>query len=121
MGYFILSLARFKHELNCYFSATVGNLQSKVEGLTTTNALMKEDLAIARNSLMALQAENLALRRSAQHSAGSSQGNNNANVLDQVDPEMAAALSLEKRKRHDVERELEIQVIMCYCYLFFDT
>lgn len=32
--------------------------------MTTTNALMKEDLAIARNSLLALQAENQALRQS---------------------------------------------------------
>lgn len=76
---------------------------------------MKEDLAIARNSLMALQAENLALRRTAQYSAGSSQGNNNANVHDHVDPEMAEALGLEKRKRHDIERELEIQVIRLSC------
>lgn len=96
-----------------FFSATVGNLQSKVEGLTTTNALMKEDLAIARNSLLTLQAENLALRRSAQQATGS--GNNGANVhpnnvLDHIDPEMAEALSAERKKRHDVERELELQV-----------
>lgn len=91
------------------YSATVGNLQSKVEGLTTTNALMKEDLAIARNSMMALQAENLALRRSAQ--SGSATGaNNNPNVLDHVDPEMAEALAVEKKKRQDIERELELQV-----------
>lgn len=30
------------------FSATVTNLQTKVESLTTTNALMKEDLAIGK-------------------------------------------------------------------------
>lgn len=49
-------------------SATVGNLQAKVESLTTTNALMKEDLAIARNSLLALQAENQAMRQTSQTS-----------------------------------------------------
>lgn len=38
-------------------------MQAKVESLTTTNALMKEDLAIARNSLLALQAENQAMRQ----------------------------------------------------------
>lgn len=90
----------------------MGNLQSKVEGLTTTNALMKEDLAIARNSLMALQAENLALRQSVQHGAGNG-GHpiNNQHVLDHIDPDMADALSAEKKKRQDVERELELQVI----------
>lgn len=41
----------------------MANLQAKVESLTTTNALMKEDLAIARNSLLALQAENQAMRQ----------------------------------------------------------
>lgn len=32
------------------YSATVTNLQTKVESLTTTNALMKEDLAIGKPS-----------------------------------------------------------------------
>ena len=33
-------------------------MQSKIESLTTTNALMKEDLAIARGSLYRSQEEN---------------------------------------------------------------
>ena len=45
------------------FSATVTNLQAKVESLTTTNALMKEDLSIARNSYLALQYENKQLKK----------------------------------------------------------
>lgn len=44
-------------------SATVTNLQAKVSSLTTTNALLKEDLAIARNSFLALQAENQLLKQ----------------------------------------------------------
>lgn len=93
-------------KLSFTFSATVANLQSKVESLTTTNALMKEDLAIARNSLMALKAENMALRRSSQH--GNS--DNSDNFLDRFDPEMTEILTIEKKKRREVERELEIQV-----------
>lgn len=93
-----------------YFSATVANLQSKVEGLTTTNALMKEDLAIARNSLLALQAENLALRRTAQSGNNEGRHEHPNNVLDHIDPEMAQALTSEKKRRSDVERELELQV-----------
>lgn len=69
---------------------------------------MKEDLAIARNSLMALQAENLALRRNAQNGPAY---DNVSNVLDHVDPEMAEAFAAEKKKRIDTERELELQVI----------
>lgn len=44
------------------FSATVTNLQQKVETLTTANTLMKEDLAIAKNNLLELQQENSVLR-----------------------------------------------------------
>ena len=33
-------------------------MQSKIEGLTTTNALMKEDLSICRNALSKTQEEN---------------------------------------------------------------
>lgn len=45
-----------------YFSATVANLQAKVESLTTTNALMKEDLAIAKNTMIQLVEENNQLK-----------------------------------------------------------
>lgn len=50
------------------FSATVANLQSKVESLTTTNALMKEDLAIAKNTMIQLVEENNQLK----HALGNS-------------------------------------------------
>lgn len=99
-------------------SATVANLQSKVESLTTTNALMKEDLAIARNSLLALQAENLALRRTAQQGNTDVRNENMSNVLDQIDPEMAHALATEKKKRLDMERELELQVLYCSFFVY---
>lgn len=69
---------------------------------------MKEDLAIARNSLLALQAENLALRRSAQQPAANIEHPNN--VLDHIGADMAEAMTIERKKRHDVERELELQV-----------
>lgn len=45
------------------FSATVANLQAKVESLTTTNALMKEDLSISKNNNLLLQDENIQLKR----------------------------------------------------------
>lgn len=39
------------------------NLQQKVEQLQTTNALMKEDLAISKNQVITLQDENADLRK----------------------------------------------------------
>lgn len=91
-----------------FFSATVANLQAKVEQLTTTNALMKEDLAIARNGLLTLQAENAALRN-AQH-AHAPHIVDTTNVLDRIDPEMAETLAEERKKRQEMEKELELQV-----------
>lgn len=70
---------------------------------------MKEDLAIARNSVLSLQAENAGLR---QHQNSNRQIADNANVLDRFDPEMAEALAEERRKRQDTERELELQVCL---------
>jgi len=44
-------------------SATVTNLQQKMEGLQTANTLMKEDIRIAKSNILQLQQENLNLRR----------------------------------------------------------
>ncbi|XP_055615049.1 protein RUFY3 isoform X2 [Toxorhynchites rutilus septentrionalis] len=103
----VLDQKNYIEELNRHLNATVANLQAKVESLTTTNALMKEDLAIARNSLLALQAENAALRRVSQHGQ---QLDDKTNVLDRFDPEMAEALAEERKKRQEAEKELELQV-----------
>jgi RUN and FYVE domain-containing protein 1/2 len=84
-------------------------LQQKVEQLSTTNALMKEDLAIARNSLLTLQAENAAMR---QNQNANQTIVDRSNVLDRFDPEMAETLAEERKKRQDVERELELQVCL---------
>jgi len=84
---------------------------------------MKEDLAIARNSLLALQAENMALRQNINFNGGGHGGmhqpnlNENANVLDRFDPEMAETLAEERKKKLEIERELELQVFFC-CNLF---
>lgn len=82
---------------------------------------MKEDLAIARNNLLALQAENAALRRASQHGQPL---DDKTNVLDRFDPEMAEALAEERKKRQDIEKELDLQVIVvpsypCTLHYFF--
>ncbi|XP_055695802.1 protein RUFY3-like isoform X4 [Lutzomyia longipalpis] len=104
----VLDQKNYIEELNRHLNATVANLQGKLESLTTTNALMKEDLAIARNSLLSLQAENLALRQSAQNP--NANAGENLNVHDRIDPEVERTLVEEKKKRQDLERELELQV-----------
>lgn len=71
---------------------------------------MKEDLAIARNGLLTLQAENAALQKT--QNSNQQQIADRANVLDRIDPEMAETLAEEKKKRQDLERELELQVCL---------
>jgi hypothetical protein len=48
--------------MELFFSATVTNLQQKLESVQTTNTLLKEDLAIAKNTALELQAENDTLK-----------------------------------------------------------
>lgn len=43
--------------INFTHSATVTNLQQKFEQAMTTNALMKEDLAISKNTILELEEE----------------------------------------------------------------
>lgn len=108
-----LQVILFPH---AYFSATVGNLQAKVESLTTTNALMKEDLAIARNSLLALQAENQAMRQSANHSDNSSNGSGSDKDKDrekeksQQAEALSSELAEERKKNTELDKELKLQV-----------
>eukprot|EP00096_Caligus_rogercresseyi_P004306 TRINITY_DN1851_c0_g3_i1.p1 TRINITY_DN1851_c0_g3~~TRINITY_DN1851_c0_g3_i1.p1 ORF type:complete len:553 (-),score=110.29 TRINITY_DN1851_c0_g3_i1:358-1926(-) len=58
----VLDQKNYIEELNRHLNATVANLEAKVEGLTATNALMKEDLAISKNSLFIAEEENRKLR-----------------------------------------------------------
>lgn len=45
------------------FRATVTNLESKVETLTTSNALIKEELDMSKSSLATLKEENELLKK----------------------------------------------------------
>ncbi|XP_041449465.1 protein RUFY3 isoform X6 [Drosophila obscura] len=111
----VLDQKNYIEELNRHLNATVGNLQAKVESLTTTNALMKEDLAIARNSLLALQAENQAMRQSSQTQQQQQQqkdsDNSSGSGSDKEKSEAVSTdLSEERRKNGELEKELKLQV-----------
>ncbi|KAH8268451.1 hypothetical protein KR026_007318 [Drosophila bipectinata] len=108
----VLDQKNYIEELNRHLNATVGNLQAKVESLTTTNALMKEDLAIARNSLLALQAENQAMRQSSQGGDNVSTGSGGSSDKEKLKEKEKAAeeLVVERRKNGELEKELKLQV-----------
>ncbi|CAD6992636.1 unnamed protein product [Ceratitis capitata] len=113
----VLDQKNYIEELNRHLNATVGNLQAKVESLTTTNALMKEDLAIARNSLLALQAENQALRQNVTGAKDVSASNAEASPNKSTDrankatiETLTAELSEEKKKHSELDKELKLQI-----------
>ncbi|XP_018784647.1 PREDICTED: protein RUFY3 isoform X2 [Bactrocera latifrons] len=112
----VLDQKNYIEELNRHLNATVGNLQAKVESLTTTNALMKEDLAIARNSLLALQAENQALRQNATitnvptSNAEASPNKSSDRANKAAIETLNAELSEEKKKNAELDKELKLQV-----------
>lgn len=54
----VLNQKNYVEELNRHLTTTVTNLEAKVENLTTTNCLMKEDLSICKDELTKTRVEN---------------------------------------------------------------
>ncbi|XP_030369975.1 RUN and FYVE domain-containing protein 2 isoform X3 [Scaptodrosophila lebanonensis] len=114
----VLDQKNYIEELNRHLNATVANLQAKVETLTTTNALMKEDLAIARNSLLALQAENQAMRQTASQAGNQSDSGSNSSGSEkekdkdksQTVEALTAQLAEERKKTGELDKELKLQI-----------
>lgn len=111
------------------FSATVTNLQNKVESLTTTNALMKEDLAIAKNSLLTLYEENQQLKRELGRGDNKErmEGVRITNISDSESESKAAnvetielrqRLEEERKLRQEADKELELQVNVLYFWFY---
>ncbi|XP_017791578.1 PREDICTED: RUN and FYVE domain-containing protein 2 isoform X1 [Habropoda laboriosa] len=111
----VLDQKNYIEELNRHLNATVTNLQAKVESLTTTNALMKEDLSIAKNNILSLHDENRQLKKE----LGIEIKDTNENGKPPIKitettaeiEELRSRLEAEKKMRQDVEKELELQQI----------
>ncbi|XP_076765923.1 RUN and FYVE domain-containing protein 2 isoform X3 [Xylocopa sonorina] len=112
----VLDQKNYIEELNRHLNATVTNLQAKVESLTTTNALMKEDLSIAKNNILSLHEENRQLKKE----LGIEIKDTNENGKPPIKitettaeiEELRSRLEAEKKMRQDVEKELELQISM---------
>ncbi|XP_052121771.1 RUN and FYVE domain-containing protein 2 isoform X1 [Frankliniella occidentalis] len=117
----VLDQKNYIEELNRHLNATVTNLQAKVETLTTTNALMKEDLAISKNGLMSLFEENNRLKRelelaqsgsSTRHvddtnaDAVSKKSSDSSNDVDELKQQLAA----ERKQKGELQKELDLQI-----------
>ncbi|XP_011156885.2 RUN and FYVE domain-containing protein 2 isoform X3 [Solenopsis invicta] len=112
----VLDQKNYIEELNRHLNATVTNLQAKVESLTTTNALMKEDLAIAKNNILSLQDENRQLKK--ELGIEVKDANENGKVPLKITEttaeieELRCRIESEKKSRQDLEKELELQISM---------
>ncbi|XP_050463112.1 RUN and FYVE domain-containing protein 2-like isoform X2 [Cataglyphis hispanica] len=112
----VLDQKNYIEELNRHLNATVTNLQAKVESLTTTNALMKEDLAIAKNNILSVQEENRQLKK--ELGIEIKDANENGKVPLKITEttaeieELRSRLESEKKSRQDLEKELELQISM---------
>lgn len=118
----VLDQKNYIEELNRHLNATVTNLQAKMEALTTTNALMKEDLAIAKNSIHHLQDDNDRLRKdkglpTQQQQEELDREAKKASRISVIGCEeemqdLKRQLEEESAHRKQVERELELQIQM---------
>ncbi|XP_046871546.1 protein RUFY3 isoform X1 [Hypomesus transpacificus] len=110
----ILDQKNYVEELNRHLSASVNNLQAKVDALEKSNSKLTEELAVANNRIITLQED---VERVKEESSYQLESNHKALRTDrsldgQVLNEAHKQLKEETQLRLDVERELEVQIGM---------
>ncbi|XP_072929201.1 RUN and FYVE domain-containing protein 2-like isoform X2 [Epargyreus clarus] len=124
----MLDQKNYIEELNRHLNATVANLQAKVEGLTTTNALMKEDLAIAKNTMIQLVEENNQLKhalgqditkdsrmkvtelQAEEEEKRSVKSTSSDKYKNDKDSELGKQVEEERKKNIELQKELDLQI-----------
>uniref|UniRef100_A0A671RI28 Protein RUFY3-like n=1 Tax=Sinocyclocheilus anshuiensis TaxID=1608454 RepID=A0A671RI28_9TELE len=110
----ILDQKNYVEELNRHLSASVNNLQAKVDALEKSNTKLTEELAVANNRIITLQEELERVKEESSyvvessHKASRADGTANGQVLG----ETRKQLKEETQLRLDVEKELEVQIGM---------
>uniref|UniRef100_A0A8C3JCM6 RUN and FYVE domain containing 3 n=1 Tax=Calidris pygmaea TaxID=425635 RepID=A0A8C3JCM6_9CHAR len=109
----ILDQKNYVEELNRHLSATVNNLQAKVDALEKSNTKLTEELAVANNRIITLQEE---MERVKEESSYILESNRKATKDRTADghalTEARKQLKEETQLRLDVEKELEVQIGM---------
>ncbi|XP_072351352.1 protein RUFY3 isoform X6 [Scyliorhinus torazame] len=125
----ILDQKNYVEELNRHLSATVNNLQAKVDALEKSNTKLTEELAVANNRIITLQEETERIKQeNAYYSdstrkkmevggklAGNAEGQahrQSRQGTDDAHIETRKQLKEETQLRLDVEKELEVQIGM---------
>uniref|UniRef100_A0A452GSY2 RUN domain-containing protein n=1 Tax=Gopherus agassizii TaxID=38772 RepID=A0A452GSY2_9SAUR len=110
----ILDQKNYVEELNRHLSATVNNLQTKVDALEKSNTKLTEELAVANNRIITLQEE---MERVKEESSYLLESNRKVTKQDRTADGLALSearkqLKEETQLRLDVEKELEVQIGM---------
>uniref|UniRef100_UPI0000545EA4 protein RUFY3 isoform 7 n=1 Tax=Danio rerio TaxID=7955 RepID=UPI0000545EA4 len=110
----ILDQKNYVEELNRHLSASVNNLQAKVDALEKSNTKLTEELAVANNRIITLQEELERVKEEGSYFVESSRKASRADgtANGQVLGETRKQLKEETQLRLDVEKELELQIGM---------
>ncbi|KAJ7401427.1 Protein RUFY3 [Pitangus sulphuratus] len=109
----ILDQKNYVEELNRHLSATVNNLQAKVDALEKSNTKLTEELAVANNRIITLQEEMERVKEESSYILESSRKVTKDRTADgQALTEARKQLKEETQLRLDVEKELEVQIGM---------
>ncbi|XP_008417581.1 protein RUFY3 isoform X3 [Poecilia reticulata] len=105
----ILDQKNYVEELNRHLSASVNNLQAKVDALEKSNTKLTEELAVANNRIITLQED---VERVKEETSFQQESRKASSADGQVLGETRKQLKEETQLRLDVERELEVQIGM---------
>ncbi|XP_072521303.1 protein RUFY3 isoform X4 [Salminus brasiliensis] len=110
----ILDQKNYVEELNRHLSASVNNLQAKVDALEKSNTKLTEELAVANNRIITLQEEVERVKEESSYLVESSRkaSRPDGTADGQVLGETRKQLKEETQLRLDVEKELEVQIGM---------
>ncbi|XP_026884686.2 protein RUFY3 isoform X2 [Electrophorus electricus] len=110
----ILDQKNYVEELNRHLSASVNNLQAKVDALEKSNTKLTEELAVANNRIITLQEDVERVKEESSYLVESSRkaSRPDGTADGQVLGETRKQLKEETQLRLDVEKELEVQIGM---------
>jgi len=109
----VLDQKNYVEELNRHLSATITNLQSRLDATTTSNTLMKEELALTKTALEKAEEELTAIQLdSKKDGLDRSPKSDTHTASEDAIAEIKIQLAEEKNHRLDLDKELELQTSM---------
>uniref|UniRef100_A0A672J3W0 RUN domain-containing protein n=1 Tax=Salarias fasciatus TaxID=181472 RepID=A0A672J3W0_SALFA len=108
----ILDQKNYVEELNRHLSASVNNLQAKVDALEKSNTKLTEELAVANNRIITLQEDVERVKEESSYQLESRKVSVGSRADGPALAETRKQLKEETLLRLDVEKELEVQIGM---------